>query len=404
MTKHTAHPDQGCVVVADLGPNPAPLSELIWALYRQRGWAVQAVFVTTYGEGEAYLSGELLRPGAALDQLCDVLPGLSLRAEAVHVERPALDGAWLEDERTEAEALAWAEARWRSAQRGLAEAGERPVVFALIGGRRRSMTAQQAVLFQLLARPQDRCLDVRVSDPRVEGGTGFFFPEQPTQRLRPSGGVEVVARSVEVSLIELPVPRLRALLAPQALVSYQAALAASVGAVAKAAPPQVVLDYRAQAVTVDGALLDLSAAQRIWYAALLTRRAQGLAEGWVRADDLAAIADAVEGFEALARARLRHGRCEALNRLFGDPTLASHWQRRAPLDKLSDQDASALSKLRADTRARLRKLFAAPEDAQRARLLVPEVQHDWVEVAGLGSVKSTAQRVALAPHCIQIVR
>jgi CRISPR-associated protein (TIGR02584 family) len=394
---------RACVIVADLGPNPAPLAELIWALCRQRGWCAKAAYLTSYAHAVRYLESEFLAHGAALDQLRAVLGGEALLGQGdVRVERAYAGGEALEDERTEAQALAWAEARWRSAQRAQEAAGEAPVVFALIGGRRRSMAAQQAVLFQLLARPQDVCLDVRVSDPRVEGGTGFFFPEQPQRWVACKGGGEVEAAQVQVELIELPVPRLRALIPAGALASHAAALVASSRALAAATPPQVVLDYASQEVRVSGAALALSTPQLIWYAALLTRRASGVAQGWVRVDDLAVIADAIDALEGEATGRFSYARSAVLTRLFSDPAHVNHWRRRAPMDKLNADDAPALAKLRADTRARIEKALQQAEHTHWTRLIVPEVRHGWTASGDL-SVKSSYQRVALDPIHIQII-
>jgi pimeloyl-ACP methyl ester carboxylesterase len=131
-----------------------------------------------------------------------------------------------DDELSPQDADAWNEARWANATAALRAAGERPVVFALAGGRQRSSAALTTVMFQLLARPHDRLVDVRVGDRRVEGArAGFFFPEQARQLLQ-VGGESFLARDVPVHLVDLRVPRLRRLIAGSEMNTWTDALAA----------------------------------------------------------------------------------------------------------------------------------------------------------------------------------
>lgn len=274
--------------MADLGPNPAPLIELIWALYRQQSLRVCAVYLLTYGRGVHWLQQEMLAPGAALDQLQAVVDPAILPREAIHLRQVMVDGEPSEDELLPGHAAAWSAARWRLCGEAIAAAGALPVIFGLIGGRRRTQTAVLPAMFPLLARPQDRCLDVRVSDPRVEGGTGFFFPEQPQQRVRSNtGGGSIEARSVAVWLIEVPLPRLRALLPEKALSDWSSALHASQEAVEAAQLPRLRLDMMAGRAWVNDAPMPLSPSQLVWYATLAEARQRG--EGWVAVSDRSAL-------------------------------------------------------------------------------------------------------------------
>jgi CRISPR-associated protein (TIGR02584 family) len=263
-----------CVLVGDLGPNPAPLAEALWSLARRHDLRVRAAFLLTYARGAHYLDREFLVTGGALDQLHavlgrDVLPRDALALHRVHAD----DGSALDDDWEPAHTLAWNEARWRTALAALDAAGSDPVVFTLLGGRRRSMSALDAVVFQLLARPHDRLLDVRVSDARVEGGSGFFFPEQRDPLVRTRGGDLVDARAVAVRLVDLPVPKLRRLLGERAPTTYADALART-GVAVEHTPPVLSIDLKTRRAHVGEHLLKLSEPRFAWYATL----------AWVRRD------------------------------------------------------------------------------------------------------------------------
>ncbi|MBK6532939.1 MAG: hypothetical protein IPF99_26115 [Deltaproteobacteria bacterium] len=274
-----------CVLVGDLGPNPAPLAEALWSLARHRGLRVRAAFLLTYARGAHYLDREFLASGGALDQLHavlgrDVLPRDALSLHRVHAD----SGAAIDDDWEPAHTLAWNEARWRTALAALSAAGDDPVVFTLLGGRRRSMSALDAVTFQLLARPQDRLLDVRVSDPRVEGGGGFFFPEQRDPMVRTRGGDLVDARSVAVRLVDLPVPKLRRLLGERPPATYAEALART-GVAVERTPPMLTIDLTARSARVGEHPLPLTASQFSWYATLSNFRAATTGDGAISSDE-----------------------------------------------------------------------------------------------------------------------
>ena len=273
-----------CVLVGDLGPNPAPLAEAIWALARQHGLRVRAAFLLTYARGAHYLDREFLVAGGALDQLHAVLGRDILPRDVLFLRRVHADGAAIDDDWEPAHTLAWNEARWRTAHAALDAAGDDPVVFTLLGGRRRSMSALDAVVFQLLARPQDRLLDVRVSDARVEGGSGFFFPEQSDPLVHTHGGDVVDARTVAVRLVDLPVPRLRRLLGERVPATYAEALARTDVAVERT-PPMLTIDLAARTVRVGEHSLALPARQFAWYATLASNRCASAGDGTISADD-----------------------------------------------------------------------------------------------------------------------
>lgn len=279
-------PMRECVLVAELGLNPAPLAELLWALPRQRGLHVRAAYVLVPPLGEDFLRREFLAPGAAHEQLRNLLGDAVPSSEALFI-RCAVDreGYALDDELTASDAAAWNEARWRNALDALRAAGDDPVVFALAGGRRRTSTAVDTVVAQLLARAQDIVLDVRVGDLRVEGArVPFSFPEQTEQRLSLPGGDVVVAREVAVVLVDVQVPRLRRLLGDRALDTYQHALDAGQDAVEAAVVVTVTVNLAKGTVLVNDVPVSLSESEFVWFATFAAERAAG-GEGWVASDD-----------------------------------------------------------------------------------------------------------------------
>ncbi len=246
-------------VFAALGPNPAPLAELIWGLHR-RGQVAGDLFLVVDPRGHDYLHRELLGSHLVLDELRQLL-NIDLGPEKIHervVEGPA--GTVLDDE-DPTHAELYNAATWEVAREATAHAGARPVVFGLAAGRRRTMTAMSTMAFQLLAREHDTCVDVRVDDKRAEGGSGFYFPDQQQQTLVSKAGVPFVAREVGVHLVDVHLPRLRSLLPDEAFATYSSALTAGQKAVDAAVPPKLVVDLPHEVVLIDGLPLKLSAAE-----------------------------------------------------------------------------------------------------------------------------------------------
>lgn len=274
-----------CLIFAALGPNPAPLTELIWKLARSGRFSQFEAHLVVERTGLHYLEGELLAPNGALDQLRRVLgPAFAISPPVVHEVR-ASSGELIGDDADPESFRDYSEALWTAARIVTESAGDRPVVFGLIAGRRRTMTALASSVYQLLARPIDRLVDVRVSDSRVEGGTGFFFPEQPGRRVQSKQGNELVdASAVDIMLVDVPVPRLRAFVPSDALASFEAARVASQRVLADAAPPKLEIVASTGEVRVDGELMPIAPSPFVWFSYLAVERAVG--EGWVAVRDL----------------------------------------------------------------------------------------------------------------------
>lgn len=262
-------------VFAALGPNPASLVELIWALER-RGSNVRRAHVVVDARAHHWLVREVLGRDGALAMLRASHPGCLPEGLEIHtVTTP--EGELARDDADPADFRAYVDALWAAAITCLEERPGEPVVFGLCAGRRRSTTALMIAVYSLLARARDRCVDVRVSDMRAEGATGFFFPDQPLQQLRSRSGEPFVASAVEVHLVEMRLPKLRGLLRAPHLVSYDVAFRAGEAALLDTGHPEVTVDLRAGRLVVGAVPVALPPSQFLWYATLAEAAQAGVA-------------------------------------------------------------------------------------------------------------------------------
>ena len=242
-----------CVIFAEIGPNPAPLIELIWALHRKRGMLVKRVIVLcTHSPKFTYLWRELT---SAIKLLCTSCADIHLSPSEVthHFLNDPPDA--LSDQGM----VQWDnQRRWQYFKLAIKEAESlgpnTPLICGLVGGRRRSSSAMSVVFFQLLARQQDLCIDVRVSERAVEGArAGFYFPEQSTPLSLP----HLQAKDVEVILDELQLPRFFELLDESDRESYKTALSGTLNWSALSHPPPI-LDLPNQELILGTATLKLT--------------------------------------------------------------------------------------------------------------------------------------------------
>jgi len=368
-------------VFAALGPNPAPLAELIWGLQRQRAMVATDLFVVVDQRGHDYLQLELLGPGKVLSMLAAILP-LPLGDPQLHLHVVPTTAA--DDDPAFADA--YNAVIWQAARDATVHAGDGRVVFGLTAGRRRTMTAMSTMAFQLLARAQDLCLDVRVRDKRAEGGAGFYFPEQPDQIVVSRDGDRFAASDVGVLLIDVQLPRLRGLLTDAALASYASALAAGQVAVDAVAIPRLRIDLRVGTAHVDGALVPLSSSELVWYAALALARTNG--EGWIASSDLTHI----KAVLAASGAWIDAGKSNPIRWLAGDISAYKSG------DVAADELLGDLKKLRTDTRQRL-TTWCTSHRPSALELLRP-VMKAWQVDGG----RTGHQRIALDSTHIELMR
>lgn len=320
---------------------------MIWALFRRRDLSVRTAVLLADERAGEYLQDELLGRGRIVEQLKLAL-GKELLAGGIEVLKPQLaDGTGVEDDVEPEHARAIAATLERAVERAIELAGERPVVFALIGGSRRTDVARTAALYQKRARPQDFLFDVRVGDARIDGSIPFFFPEQAQQRVR-RGAATINAATVPVHLIELMIERNDAKL------------------------PQLSIDLSIGHATIDGTELSLSAAELAWYAYLSRERVRG-GDGWVIAG-----ADGHADFRAFLR--------ELAGCAWIDEIKTRSVRELIETGSVLDEE---LRNLRGKTVQKLKR-FAEERCPAAAHLLVPEAD------GGRQRIALAADRIVLA--------
>ncbi len=270
---------RSCHVLALPGGNPAPLVTVAWALHRD-GWRADVVHAVLYARAQRWLHAELLDGAHPLAQLRQSVNDPTL-AEVVEHLATSKDGTPLEDDATPEEGVRFMEAAWRAA-RALQES-EVPIVFALVGGRKRTLTADLVVAFQLLARPQDRLVELRLSPSEAIDPTScFYFPDQLSRAevTRWNSIAPLDASEVQVRLLDVRVPRLRRLLPPSRLGTFADALAAGEDAIDAGAAPVPSFDLQERTLTVGARAVRLSADQAVWMGCLAVAR-RLRPDGWL---------------------------------------------------------------------------------------------------------------------------
>jgi len=366
----------GCRVLALPGGNPAPLVTLAWALHGA-GVRVAEVHAVLYASAQKWLHSELLGGVRPLDQLRDALGDPAL---ATLIEHPATrdDGSLVEEDAAAADGEVYRETAWRVAR--MLQEDPTPLVFALVSGRRRTLVADLVVAFQLLARPQDRLVELRLS-PReaIDPATGFYFPTQTSlaRVQRYDMAAPIGAAEVRVEAIDVRVPRLRRLLPAAELATYAGALAAGEAAIAAGGNPIPRVDLRARTVAVGDTVATLSHDQMVWYATLAVAR-RTRPDGLVAPDDDALIARV---FAACLGAWFREPQEMSDGWTFGELAHPERLRLRGPI------------------RSRLRRDVARAFDGHPwRRMVVPQVRR-----AGTGADVRTMERletpeIALCPR------
>ena len=275
------------VLAAAPGGNPAPLVGMLWALHRQWDVAVSEVHLVLYDNSRRYVEAELLDGADPLEQLRVAL-GMDAQIEVIQHIVTTRDHHVLEDDISSDHAVAFMESLW-SVVRDLQERVSHPIIFALVGGRRRTLTVDMATAFQLLARPEDRLVDVRLEPKYADNPlTGFFFPEQRSpSEVFDREGKPVPAADVVVTPVDVRVPRLLYLLRRDDLSTFSGALEAGEDALEKGPLPRFVVDIISRKVWVGDYAIRLSYDQMVWYVTLVVARLRSDDhEGWVEVGDI----------------------------------------------------------------------------------------------------------------------
>ena len=361
-----------CVVLAAPGGNPAPLAALVWALHG-RGLRVERLELVLYASADRYLELEFLGGDRPLEQLRETLGAPELARVVPHLVHFA-DGRELEDDSEPGAALLFQDAIWQVA-RGL-QSEPLPIVFALVGGRRRTLAVDMSTTFQLLGRPQDLLVDLRCRPKYADDpGSGFFFPGQTTAacvRVDHAGSAWVTAPEVQVEAVDVRVPRLRRALSETALATFGSALLAGEEALQRGPPAVLQIDLRGRMLRFGGAVVKLAPNHMIWFATLAFARQADRAGGWVDARETALLGRVTE-------------LCRALWFMEADELSDGYDFRSGALEKRHKR----LNPIRSRLRARLKKKL---EGHPRSQEIVPEKK--------VG--KAPVERLAVAPKLISI--
>ena len=333
------------VLVAVMGGKAGSLLDTVEALHRERKMQVAEAFVIVGRREMERVHAKILDAGTGLDRLREKMGDAALldhdRFHLRIARRP--NGQILDEDIHPSDAACFREALWRTTGDAITLAGARPVVFVVLPDLRRSATAVSTAIFQLLGRDGDVLFDARDD----------LYPGK------------------RVALIELELLKLGGKLEGTVLTSFQSALDA-VRARDERAPPLVRIDLAEGWVDVDGHLVDLSPAERLWYAYLAWWRADR-PDGWVLVGR--------DGHEELLAFLRRVGARRRTSEIRSKPL-----RQLLEAESVDDDD---LRNLRGKTVQRMKRWCSehAPDWAQ---LLVPQTD-------GNGH-----QRIALTAHRIEI--
>ena len=195
----TKSESQEVVLFAPMGSDPGLLLAMVWALRRHHNLRVAEAYVVLVDKGAHYVNKELLPPQQGLDELHEMLGPECLPREHLCLRIASRDGVAVKDALRGADAEAYQDEVVQVAIEAIESAGERPVVFALLAGRRRTMTVMASMVAQFFARPQDRLMDLRVEDEPAGVPVCFFFPEDGEEL----HGITMPSSGPQVSLVDI---------------------------------------------------------------------------------------------------------------------------------------------------------------------------------------------------------
>lgn len=247
------------LLFATVGGNSGLLATLAWALVEQRGLHVVEWHTVLLPRGAQHMQADLLSPGAGLDALHAMVGETTLPRAGLHqtVYRPKGAEADLPAARDEQH---YVDCVLSAARLAVGAAGERPVVFALVAGRDRVMTLALTVVAQFVARPHDLIVDLRLDPPSVVAHGGYYLLSKRAPSRSPR---------VQVTLVDVPLPRLRGLLGGAPAERYADLLRLGQRAVDDAAPLELSIDLRSDhgPVHIAGQVVRFSPAEKLMLAA-----------------------------------------------------------------------------------------------------------------------------------------
>jgi CRISPR-associated protein (TIGR02584 family) len=220
------------VLVCLAGLSPQVVTETIWALgvAREPRWIPQHLVIVTTTEGAERIAATLLdAQTGALRALAEEYPdaGLGGLVEMCEIrllgdppDEALTDLADADSVRTAADSIL-------ELIRNLTAEPDRELQLSIAGGRK-SLGALAALALSLFGRAQDAMSHVLVNEAFTGHPAFFFPPREPRSLLGTDGRVHSTAEAL-VSLVEIPFPRLRAVLPPAAFraVDFRSAMDAA---------------------------------------------------------------------------------------------------------------------------------------------------------------------------------
>lgn len=198
-------------LIATIGITPAVLTEALYVLYKEYQVKVSKMIIITTQIGKDRLTDEILNSGTgALLKLWQQL-GLNMgEYPSIQIEIPQLNDEELIDIRNKKEDEAFATRVLQVLYNEIKNNSN--LVYGLLSGGRKTMSAHLHSAFQLLGRPDDKLLHVLVH-PDYEI-PGFYFPQEGLTLRNNKQQIEFNASEVQIEVVECPFIPLKDLIKP----------------------------------------------------------------------------------------------------------------------------------------------------------------------------------------------
>lgn len=212
--KHPANTPLRTILLAVTGMSPAVLTETVWALAREKPPVVpDEIIVLTTTAGQEAIQKQLFGPDQIWDGLRTHLLGKNADSDPRLIFGPGPHNVKTfsrvqsgrrvpvdkidTSEENEATADCILDELWHHTEK----AGQHLIIS--IAGGYKSMSALMMSCLSLLGRPTDRVTHVLVDAPYEQSGFGFYYPDQPVQKLEVRN-IQAIAAKADVRLFEVP--------------------------------------------------------------------------------------------------------------------------------------------------------------------------------------------------------
>lgn len=265
------------ILLAVTGLSPQVVTETLYALAvkREPAFLPTEVIVVTTAEGAERARLSLLSddPGWFGRLLRDyALSPVDFGSERIQVLRD-IEGNPLSDIRRPADNELAADAITELV-RELTSDPDSALHVSIAGGRK-TMGYYLGYALSLFGRPQDRLSHVLVAEP-FESSWDFFYPTPYSRVITTRDNKLADTAEAEVGLAEIPFVCLRDGL-PERLLKGKASFGQTVAAARRAMePPELTIDLPGQCIRAGSELVEMSAADLAFYAAMARRRQQGM--------------------------------------------------------------------------------------------------------------------------------